>query len=59
MLQEVELSVEPDRHLVNYTTMPNPLLVCNNECACNSETVLCELVFALDDKVSYVYEYDF
>lgn len=27
MLQEVELSVEPDRLLVNYTVMPDPLLV--------------------------------
>ena len=27
MLKEVELSVEPDRLLVNYTVMPEPLLV--------------------------------
>ena len=34
MLQEVELSVEPDRLLLNYKIMPDPLLVSESVYEC-------------------------
>lgn len=34
MLQEVEISVVADKLRVNYTIMPDPLLVCKPVCVC-------------------------
>lgn len=50
MLQEVELSAEPDRLLVNYTIIPDPILV--YVCACFCVQVV------LNTEVNYVYEND-
>lgn len=43
MLQEVELSAEPERLLVNYTIMPDPILVSACVHVCARETVMSDV----------------